>query len=81
MRQNREKDDDLNFVVCICNDVLLVALSLGDRRRLTKLELVGRRFHRIIEYFLQQRPFLRLCIKINPLYQFYFFSLIVSCNT
>ena len=72
MRQNREKDDDLNFVVRICNDVLLVALSLGDRRGLTKLELVGRRFHRIIENFLQQRPFLRFCTEINPLYQIYF---------
>ena len=50
----------------VCHDVLLEALLFGDRRKLSNLERIGRRFHRIIEDFFQQRPLLRLCFEIEP---------------
>ena len=60
MRQN-EEENEREFILRLCRDVLLEALLFGDRRRLTKLERVGLRFHRLIENFFKQRPFLRLC--------------------
>lgn len=66
MRQNEKTEDELEFIVRLCYDVLLEALKFGDRRRLTKLERGGRRFHRIIVDNFRQRPFLRLDLIINP---------------
>ena len=54
------------FVVRLCGDVLLDVLCWGERRRLTKLEQFGRRFHRIIEVFFNERPFLVLGYEIDP---------------
>ena len=75
-RQNMQPSEidekDLRFIVRLCHDVLLEVLLFGDRRRLTKLERVGRRFHRIIEDFFQQMPFLRLGLSIYSEYLFYF---------
>ena len=51
----------------ICFDVLLDVLHFGDRRRLIKLERVGRRFHWIIEKWFLDVPFLRLDLELNPL--------------
>ena len=70
-------EDDLEFIVRLCHDVLLEALLFGDRRRLTKLERVGRRFHRIIEDFLQHAPFLRLDLILDP--EYYYIYLIFHC--
>lgn len=63
MRQNEE--DDLEFIVSLCCDVLVEALSSGNRRRLTALERIGRRFHRIIENFFKQRPFLCFSLEVD----------------
>ena len=65
MLQNYEQEDAFGFVVRLCHDVLLEVLIFGDRRRLTKLERVGRRFHLSIENFFSERPFLRLGLQIS----------------
>ena len=70
MRKNDgdERKQKLKFIVRLCTDVLLEALYFGDRRRLTKLERVGRRVHRMVENFFTKKPFLRLNLAINPGY-------------
>ena len=65
MLQNYEQEDAFGFVVRLCHDVLLEVLIFGDRRRLTKLERVGRRFHLSTENFFSERPFLRLGLQIS----------------
>ena len=62
------------FIVRLCRDIFLEALLFGDRRRLTKLERVDRRLHRIIENFFKLRPFLRLSLEVIPV----FFDLSIS---
>ena len=64
MLQNEEEDSGFEFIVRLCSDVFLEALVFGDRRRLTKLERVDRRFHLTTEYFFKDRPFLRLGLEI-----------------
>ena len=49
---------DLEFFVRLCRDVLLELLMFGERRRITKLEGIGRRFHQISENFFEQIPLL-----------------------
>ena len=71
MQQSEIDADDLGFIVRLCHDVLLEALLFGDRRRLTKLERVGRHFYRIIEEFFQQMPFLRLDLILDPEPEYY----------
>ena len=74
---------EFEFFVILCGDVLLEVLHFGNRRQLIKLERIGQRIHHIIEYYLVERPFLRLNFNIEPwscflfieiLKQFYFFS-------
>ena len=72
MLQNEEEDGGFEFIVRLCSDVLLEALLFGDRRRLTKLERVDRRFHLIIENFFRDRPFLRLELRTNAYLFIYF---------
>ena len=62
----------------LCFDVLLEVLHPGDRRPLTKLERVGRRFHWTIEKYFPDVPFLRLNLELNPLEYLFFF---ISTNT
>ena len=45
----------------ICIDALLEVLGYGDRRRLIKLERIGRRYHRLIENFFKEAPFILIC--------------------
>ena len=66
MLQNEEEDGGFEFIIRLCSDVFLEMFIFGDRRRLTKLERVGRRFHLIIENFFKERPFLRLGLQIYP---------------
>ena len=66
MHKNRE--DESEFNVRLCRDVLVELFLFGNRRRLTKLERVGYRFHRVIENFFKQKPFIRLDLRINPRY-------------
>ena len=72
MLQNEEEDGGFEFIARLCSDVLLEALDFGDRRRITKLERVGLRFHLIIENFFKERPFLRLRLRINAYLFIYF---------
>ena len=72
MLQNEEKDGGFEFIVRFCRDVFLEALLFGDRRRLTKLERVDRRFHLIVENFFKERPFLRLGLQIYAYLFIYF---------
>ena len=65
MLQNYEQEDAFGFIVRLCHDVFLEVLIFGDRRRLTKLERVGRRFHLCIENFFREKPFLRLGLRID----------------
>ena len=65
MLRNEEEDGGFEFIVRLCRDVFLEALVFGDRRRITKLERVSRRFHLYIENFFKERPFLRLGLQIN----------------
>ena len=44
------------FFVSLCGDVLSDVLSFGSRRRLDKLERIGRRFHRIVGNFFHKTP-------------------------
>ena len=66
MKRNYEAEKKFEFIVRLCNDVLLEALHFGDRRWLSKFESAGRRFHLIIENCLNQMPFLRVDIEIDP---------------
>ena len=68
MPHNFEEGNKLEFIACLCHYVLLKTLLYGNRRRITKLERVGRRLHRIIENFFKQIPFLRLSIEVDPPY-------------
>lgn len=72
MLQNEGEKGEFEFIVRLCNDVIVEALLFGGRRRITKLERIGRRFHRINEKFFRESPFLRLGLKIDPLYLFIF---------
>ena len=64
--RNREK-----FFVRLCQDVFLELLSFGDRRRLTKLERFGRRFHLSIGNFFGVMPFLRVNLQLSFGYLFF----------
>ena len=72
MLQNEEEYGVFEFIARFCRDVFLEALLFGDRRRLTKLERVDRRFHLYIENFFKERPFLRFHLQI---YAYYLFSI------
>ena len=59
--ENEAVESHLKF----CYDVLFEVLRFGDRRRLTKLEGVGRRFHHLVEKWFVEMPFLRLNIQLQ----------------
>ena len=50
----------MSLVVILCLDVILEVLRYGKRRQLAMLELVGRKFHWIIDRTFVAAPFLRL---------------------
>ena len=54
-----------------CCDILFRVLRFGDRRRLTKLEGVGRQFHHLVEKWFVKMPFLRLNIQLQPGFAFF----------
>ena len=60
------EDDAIEFYLTLCFDVILEVLQFGDRRRLTKLERTGRRFHHLVEKCFRDVPFLRLNIGLEP---------------
>ena len=53
----------VEYVICaftLCSDVLEGVLQFGTRRKLSKLECIGRRFHCVIANRFVERPFLVL---------------------
>ena len=61
----------IEFYLTLCFDLFYDILKFGDRRQLTKLERVGRRFHRLVEEWFGERPFLRLNIWLDPEFAFF----------
>lgn len=61
-----------DFYLILCLDTLLEILGFGNRRQLTKLERIGRRFHRCCEIFFEGKPFIRLNLEIMPRLAFFF---------
>ena len=45
------------FQMRLCSDVFLNILQLGKRIELTKLELYGKRFYRLIDGWITQAPY------------------------
>ena len=56
----------VEFYLRIYFDVLLELLRFGCRRRLSKLERAGRRFHWLVEKWFPDVPFLRLNLELKP---------------
>ena len=65
-RQYGMNDDnnDVEFHVALCHDVLFEVLQRGDRRQLVKLQQIGRRLYRMIETYFGVKPFLRLNFRL-----------------
>ena len=66
-------DNDVEFYVALCHDVLFEVLQRGNRRQLVKLQRIGRRFYRMIETYFGVKPFLRLNFRLEPGFCFIFF--------
>ena len=77
LRQNNDEEEAIELYLRICSDVLFEVFRFGNRRKLTKLERVGRRFHWLAEKWFLDVPFLRLHLKLRPPARYlFFFSLI-----
>ena len=63
---SQNEGNEFEWLVRLCSDVLFELLRYGSRCRLTKLEWVGQRFHRIIGNFFGIAPFLRLNFDLDP---------------
>ena len=59
-------EETISFFVRLCHDIVFEVLSFGNRRQLTKLERVGRRFHRIAENYFAKAPFILLNLRFSP---------------
>ena len=66
LKPYEEDDGVIEFNLTLCFDVILEVLQFGDRRRLTKLEEIGRRFHYLVEKWFGELSFLRLDIQFEP---------------
>lgn len=76
---SHQENEEVEFYLRLCLDVLFELLKFGSRRRLTKLERLGRRFQWIIEKWFRDVPFLRLDLDLEPTAPGYliFLSLII----
>ena len=63
---NAADNNDAELFVVLCHDILLEVLQHGSRRQLVKLQGIGRRFHKMIETYFRERPFLRLNFRLAP---------------
>ena len=63
MSENATEFDELNFILCLCSDVLMDVVHKGSRHQLAKLERIGRRFHWLINNSFTEAPFLILNLK------------------
>lgn len=64
--RNDQEENGIRFLVRLCHDVLLEVVCYGDRRCLTKLERIGRRFHLFANNYFNEKPFLRLDLYLKP---------------
>ena len=56
----------IEFFMNLCTDVFFEVLQFGERRRLIKLERVGRPFHLLITKCIGGMPFIRPDIILIP---------------
>ena len=70
-----DEEEAIEFYLRLCFDVLFEVFRFGCRRKLTKLERVGHRFHWIIEKYFPDVPFLRLDLELKPRFVFAFLSI------
>ena len=78
LRKKKDKGDRVRFFVRLCSDVLLEALGWGNRRQLTALEELGKRFHWLIDRCFEGAPFLLFDLYIVPLHFWYIFGVITT---
>ena len=76
-RSFRQDDEEeaIEFYLRLCFDVLFEVFRFGCRRKLTKLERVGHRFHWLVEKYFPDVPFLRLNLELRPRSVFTFLSI------
>ena len=67
MEINSDRGKNIHFVVRLCSDLIFEVLYWGDRRHLTSLEKLGKRFDLLIDGWFEEAPFLRLDLHIAPL--------------
>ena len=65
----------IEFYLRLCFDVLFEVFRFGCRRKLTKLERVGHRFHWLVENYFPDVPFLRLNLELRPRFVSIFLSI------
>lgn len=59
------EEEETEFYVKLCFDVVMEVFSCGNRRQLTKIERVGSRFHRIVENFFEKKPFVNIRLELK----------------
>ena len=69
-----DEEEAIEFYLRLCFDVLFEVFRFGCRRKLTKLERVGHRFHWLVEKYFPDVPFLRLNLELRPTFDFVFLS-------
>lgn len=72
--EDEDVDEKVKFFVRLCGDVFVEVLSYGERRRLMKLERVGRRFHRCIDGFFAKTPIIRQNLILITDFWFVYFN-------
>ena len=65
MQGKKETNEEEEFSVRMCSDLVIEALYYANRNRMTKLEHVGRRFNEISERFFEQKPVVRYDLVIQ----------------
>ena len=73
LRPNNDEEEAIEFYLRICSDVLFEVFRFGSRRKLAKLERIGRRFHWLVEKWFLDVPFLRLNLELRPPSGYLFF--------
>ena len=74
-----DDNNDVEFHVALCHDVLFEVLQCGNRRQILKLQRIGRRFYRMIETYFGVKPFLRLDFRFASRFAYFLtFIFIIS---
>ena len=74
--KKEDEGDRVRFFVRLCSDALLEVLGWGNRRQLTALEKLGKRFHWLIDRCFEGAPFLLFDLDIAGPYICYSFGVI-----